>query len=68
MVDKPQTTERKALEAIWPFMEYELGQIVTPGYAEAIKKVAEALGKTVVLEQRGTSYMPPMFYVKEIQS
>jgi hypothetical protein len=68
-MEKSETTpEREALEAIWLFLEDELGQFVTPSYAECMKKVADVLGKTIVLEERGTNGMPLMFYVKEIQS
>lgn len=62
------TPEREALEAIWTFIEDELGQIVTPKYAAAIKKVADVLGKTVVIEERAVNWGPNMYYVKEIQS
>ena len=52
-----------ALKATWPFLEEELGMLVTMQYAEAIKKVAFCLGKNVVMESRNHG----MFYVKEIK-
>lgn len=55
-----KTPERLALEALWPFLEEEVGMCITTDYAQAIFNAAKILGKGhPVLHYQGHG----MFYV-----